>query len=276
MIVFPNCKINLGLHIVAKREDGFHDLETCFYPVPLHDILEVITLKNEKPGTIRLVQSGITIEGNEEDNICVKAYRLLNTLYPGIPAIQLNLFKQIPMGAGLGGGSADAAFFLQLMNSLFELNIPSSGLTTIALQLGSDCPFFLLNKPCMATGRGENLKEISLNLQGWKLLLINPGIHVSTADAFKGANPQKSFIDLEEQLMQPVENWKNKVRNQFEETVFPKFPVLQKIKEELYQAGAIYASMSGSGSTLFALFKTQSEKAEQIAKDCHFYKWLSL
>lgn len=255
MIVFPNCKINLGLHITAKRADGYHDLETVFYPVPLKDALEIVTLPAEKKEAIEFTQSGLSIEGAPTDNICIKAIQLLRQHFRDLPGIRVHLHKQIPMGAGLGGGSADAAFLLQAIDKKFNLGINPAKLSELALQLGSDCPFFLLNTPSLARGRGEKLEAINVSLKGYKILLINPGIHVSTATAFKGVQPQPNQQPLKEIIELPLTQWKKLLKNQFEETVFPQYPALQKIKEELYTLGAIYAAMSGSGSTLFGIFE---------------------
>lgn len=255
MIVFPNCKINLGLHIVAKRSDGYHDLETVFYPVPLKDALEILPLPPAKKGAIEFSQSGLSVEGAPTDNICVKAIQLLQDNFPELPGIKIHLHKQIPMGAGLGGGSADAAFLLQAINKKFNLEINPPRLGELALQLGSDCPFFLVNKPCVAKGRGEILQEVKVDLSNYKIVLINPSIHVSTANAFKGVQPQSNSQPLNDIIALPPAQWKNKLINQFEETVFPQYPSLQKIKEELYAMGALYAAMTGSGSTIFGIFE---------------------
>ena len=185
MIVFPNCKINLGLNILCKRDDGFHDLETVFFPVGLHDILEILPSRNN---TTQLTVTGI-LPGKPEDNLCMKAFNLLKKDYPQLPEINMHLHKAIPPGAGLGGGSADAAFTLQLLDTKFNLNISEKKMLEYALQLGSDCPFFLINKPCLATSRGEVLEPVNLFLSGYKILLINPGIHINTGEAFKQIKP---------------------------------------------------------------------------------------
>lgn len=272
MIVFPNCKINLGLHILAKRADGYHDLETVFYPIPLQDILEIILLPSEKKGIIELTQSGITVEGDLSNNICVKAYYLIKNHYPHLPGIKLHLHKQIPMGAGLGGGSADAAFLLAALNEKFELRIPHQQLSEMALELGSDCPFFLYNKPCIAYGRGEKLEAVSVNLSGWKIVLINPGIHISTADAFKGVQPRQAIPSLKEIIKLSPLVWKNRLVNQFEETVLTQHPALSQLKKELYTLGAVYASMSGSGSTIFGLFDRTVNLPREFINRHAFYR----
>ena len=250
MIVFPNCKINLGLNILRKREDGFHDLETVFFPIDLQDALEIIPTPNKTQITV----TGIAA-GNPENNLCLKAYHLLKKDYPQLTEINIHLHKAIPIGAGLGGGSADAAFMLQLLNEKFNLNISPDKLFVYALQLGSDCSFFLLNKPCLATGRGEVLEPINMPLSGYKILLINPGIHISTAEAFKKIKPAIPAKKIKDIILQPIETWKRELSNDFENYVFERYPLIKKIKEDLYKAGAVYAAMSGSGSTIFGIFK---------------------
>ncbi|MDQ2862096.1 MAG: 4-(cytidine 5'-diphospho)-2-C-methyl-D-erythritol kinase [Bacteroidota bacterium] len=250
MVTFPNCKINLGLNILKKREDGFHDLETFFLPVALCDALEI--LPSNKKTTITV--TGIPA-GKAEDNLCLKAFYLLKKDYALLPEVQIHLHKIIPIGAGLGGGSADAAFTLQLLNKKFELNIAEDKIFDYALELGSDCPFFLINKPAYATGRGEQFEHINLSLSGYKIALVNAGIHVSTADAFKNIKPGIPIEGIKDIIQQPIETWKEALKNDFEKYVFEKFPQVKKIKEDLYNAGAAYASMSGSGSTVFGIFK---------------------
>lgn len=250
MIVFPNCKINLGLNILRKRDDGFHDLETVFFPIDLRDALEIIPSPNKTQITV----TGIAA-GNPENNLCLKAYHLLKNDYPQMPEINIHLHKAIPIGAGLGGGSADAASMLQLLNEKFNLNISPDKLFVYALQLGSDCSFFLLNKPCLATGRGEVLEPINMPLSGYKILLINPGIHISTAEAFKKIKPAIPAKKIKDIILQPIETWKRELSNDFENYVFERYPLIKKIKEDIYKAGAVYAAMSGSGSTIFGIFK---------------------
>ncbi|MBI3138616.1 MAG: 4-(cytidine 5'-diphospho)-2-C-methyl-D-erythritol kinase [Sphingobacteriales bacterium] len=255
MIVYPNCKINLGLHILRKRADGYHDLETVFYPTRLNDILEIIP---GHPGgqtdTIAFTQSGIEIAGPPADNLCVKAYRLLKNDFPDLPPVQLHLHKIIPSGAGLGGGSADAAFTLKLLNDSFNLGITAGKLIEYALQLGSDCPFFILNQPCLAGGRGEKLEKLELSLQGYQLLLVNPGIHIHTGKAFAALHPALPSKPLKEIILQPVHTWKEELVNDFEKAIFAAYPAIAAIKDQLYQAGCHYASMSGSGSTVYGLY----------------------
>ena len=249
MIVFPNCKINLGLHVTRKRPDGFHDLETIFYPLPVNDALEVITHT-----TLQFESSGIPVPGNAEDNLCLRAFQLLQSGFPQLPPVSIHLLKNIPIGAGLGGGSADAAFMLQLLNQKFQLGLTEAALVDYAAQLGSDCPFFIVNRPCYATGRGEIMEPIPLDLSGYSFLLVHPGIHVNTGWAFKQLTPGTPAHSLREVIQTPVELWKDVLTNDFEIPVFQAHPVLGDIKEQMYSSGAIYAAMSGSGSAVFGVF----------------------
>jgi len=248
MISFPNAKINLGLNITEKRADGFHNLETVFYPVGWSDVLEFV-ISSE----FRFTTSGIPIPGDPESNLVVKAYRIFKEEF-GLPAVKIHLHKNIPFGAGLGGGSSDAAFMLRMLNRTFELHLSDEKLIGYAAKLGSDCPFFILNKPVFATGRGELMNIVNMTLNGLFLLLVKPPFEVSTAKAFQGIVPRKSEIPLMEILSLPVHFWKDKVVNQFESSVFQAYPETGHIKEQLYNLGAIYASMSGSGSCVFGIF----------------------
>jgi 4-diphosphocytidyl-2-C-methyl-D-erythritol kinase len=254
LVSFPNCKINLGLNILSKREDGFHDLATVFYPVPITDAVEIVTAPSNA-SSINYTNSGIAVDGNIEDNICSKAYHLLKKDFPQLPAITLHLHKSIPMGAGLGGGSADGAFTLQLLNNKFKLNLSNEQLMKYALQLGSDCPFFMINKPCFATSRGEVLKEMAIDLSGYQLIIINPGIHINTAWAFSQITPALPKRSIESIIQQPIASWRSELINDFEIPVFEKHPAIKAIKETLYINGAIYAAMSGSGSSIFGIFE---------------------
>ncbi|SFF11719.1 4-diphosphocytidyl-2-C-methyl-D-erythritol kinase [Chitinophaga sp. CF118] len=249
MIVFPNCKINLGLHVIRKRPDGFHDLETVFYPLPLTDALEVIS-----PGTLSFTSSGIPIPGNTADNLCLKAWHLLKRDFPTLPEINIHLHKHIPIGAGLGGGSADAAFILRLLNNRFQLSLTEEQLIQYAATLGSDCAFFIRNEACYATGRGEILESIALDLGSWSFVLVDPGIHVNTGWAFSHITPKVPAQSLRNSISGPVENWKTTIINDFETPVFNAHPELGKIKEQLYAHGAVYATMSGSGSAMVGIF----------------------
>lgn len=249
MIVFPNCKINIGLHILRKRPDGFHDLETIFYPLPVTDALEVLS-----PGALQFSSSGIAVPGTVDDNLCLKAWRLLKAGLPDLPEVNIHLHKHIPIGAGLGGGSADAAFMLQLLDAKFQLGLSREQLIGYAARLGSDCAFFIANQPCYATGRGEVLEPVTLDLGGYSLLLVYPGIHVNTGWAFSRITPREPATSLKQSLAQPVSAWKDLISNDFEAPVFSAHPVLAQIKERLYEAGALYATMSGSGSAMVGIF----------------------
>ncbi|OMP77160.1 4-(cytidine 5'-diphospho)-2-C-methyl-D-erythritol kinase [[Flexibacter] sp. ATCC 35208] len=249
MIVFPNCKINLGLHIVRRRADGFHDLETVFYPLQLTDALEVLS-----PGTLQFNSSGIAIPGAADDNLCLKAWHLLKKDFPSIAEVDIHLHKHIPIGAGLGGGSADAAFMLMHLNQRFQLGLTTEQLVEYAAALGSDCPFFVLNKACYATGRGEVMTPVELDLKGWTFVLVYPDIHVNTGWAFKQLTPGEPDISLLEVIKRPVEEWKGLMKNDFEIPIFSAHPELAQIKEEMYRQGAVYATMSGSGSSIVGIF----------------------
>ena len=249
MILFPNCKINLGLNIIRKRPDGFHDLETVFYPLPFFDVLEVL-----QSDRFEFHHSGVQIPGNEKNNLCVKAWLLLKKEFPDLPELKIWLHKHIPIGSGLGGGSSDAAHVLNLANELFEMDLSNEQLFTYALKLGSDCPFFLLNRPCLARGRGEILDIIPLDLSAYSFMIVNSGIHVDTAWAFSQANPTLPTMPIDKIIVEPIANWKSLLWNDFERPVIQHYPGLGKIKDKLYGAGAIYASMTGSGSSIYGIF----------------------
>jgi 4-diphosphocytidyl-2-C-methyl-D-erythritol kinase len=271
MIVFPNCKINLGLNILRKREDAFHDLETVFFPLAFHDILEILPA----PGNITLFTVTGILPGKSEDNLCIRAFNLLKQDHPQLPEINMHLHKTIPPGAGLGGGSADAAFTLQVLNTKFNLAVPGKKMMKYALQLGSDCPFFLINKPCLGTGRGEVLQPVNVSLPGYKILLINPGIHINTGEAFRQITPIVPAKKIKDIIQQPVETWKAELVNDFEKIIFNNYPLLKKIKEDLYENGAIYSAMSGSGSTLFGIFN-KDFPVNYPAEPAYFYKLFDL
>ena len=253
MIVFPNCKINLGLRILRKRSDGFHDLETVFYPLQLRDALEIVSVEKKTQYT----NTGMLIEGKKDDNLCIKAYQLLKNDFPQLPDLQIHLHKAIPVGAGLGGGSSDGAFTLKLLNKKFNLGLSVDQLLDYALRLGSDCPFFIVNKPCFATGRGEFLEVIKADLSEYKIVLVNPGVHVSTLWAFTQITPSLPDKSIKEIIEQPIATWKDELKNDFEEPIFKAHPEIKAIKEQLYEAGAIYSGMSGSGSAIYGIFKKE-------------------
>jgi len=263
MISFPNAKINIGLNITEKRTDGFHNLETVFFPIGWSDALEIA-----KSDQLQFSTSGIPISGSPESNLVMKAYSLLRNDFD-LPALKIHLHKQIPFGAGLGGGSADGAFMLQMLNKTFHLNLSTEQLLEYAAVLGSDCPFFILNKPVFATGRGEVMHEINLNVKGLYLLLVKPPVEVSTAEAFQYVVPQKPTASISELINLPVQDWKNNLMNQFESSVFPQYPEISNIKRQLYEFGAVYASMSGSGSCVFGFFNELPESLGNLFPASH-------
>lgn len=259
MIVFPNCKINIGLYVTNKRNDGYHDIETVFFPLPLTDALEIIP-SPEQDEEVVFTMSGIKIAGSTIDNLCVKAYRLLKEQFPALPPVKMHLHKVIPIGAGLGGGSADGAYALSLIKKYFQLPLSDDEMMQYALQLGSDCPFFLINKPVFASGRGENFKDVQLPidlLNDYKICIVNPRIHIHTGLAFAGITPAQPSYNLRQSVSLPIAEWKSTIFNQFETTVFAKYPEIEKIKNEMYNNGAVYASMSGTGSTVYGFFKAK-------------------
>ncbi|KAA6327910.1 4-diphosphocytidyl-2-C-methyl-D-erythritol kinase [termite gut metagenome] len=252
MITFPNAKINLGLNIIEKRADGYHNLETVFYPVPIEDALEIKVADNPVHKII-LYQSGAAIAGKAEDNLAVKAYRLLDNNFH-LPPIEVYLYKHIPSGAGLGGGSADAAFMVKLLNERFGLHLNVQELEGYAAMLGADCTFFIKNTPVFAEGVGNIFSPVSLSLKGYGLAVVKPDVFVSTREAFSLIRPRKPEHALKDVITRPASEWKGLMRNDFEESVFPQYPLIGEIKAELYKRGAVYASMSGSGASVFGLF----------------------
>lgn len=266
MITYPNAKINLGLNIVEKRPDGYHNLETIFYPINLQDALEVTLLEGEKEYELTL--SGTPIEGNPEDNLVVKAYRLLKEDYPHIAPVDIHMYKHIPTGAGLGGGSADAAFMIKLLNDKFNLGLSIEEMENYAARLGADCAFFIQNKPVFASGIGNIFEPIQLSLKGFFLVLVKPDIFVSTKDAFSLITPKMPVQSLKEIVRMPVETWRATMKNDFENSVFKKFPEIAAIKDKLYDMGAIYASMSGSGSSVYGIFREQVEFVDEVFSGC--------
>lgn len=265
MILFPQAKINLGLNVHFKRPDGYHELSTCMVAIPLYDILEILPASK-----FSFQSSGLLVNGNLEDNLCVKAYQLMVENF-SISPVQMYLRKQIPMGAGLGGGSADAAFVLSALNEMFELNCGIDQLESFAAKLGSDCPFFIRSIPQMAKGRGELLEPISLDLKGYFLYVVNPSIHVSTKEAYDGITFVKHENTIETILAHDFREWKSALKNDFEVSIFHKHPILEQIKATFYEHEALYASMSGSGSTMFALFK---EKPDSLFDNASWSQWI--
>jgi 4-diphosphocytidyl-2-C-methyl-D-erythritol kinase len=259
MLVFPGTKINLGLTITHRLKSGYHALESVFYPLRFSDVLEVVPTQ-AKETTFHF--SGIPIPGELEDNLVFKAWDLIEKKH-AIKPVSIHLYKRIPMGAGLGGGSADAAGAIHALNSLFRLDLPLEKQLDYAQRLGADCPFFLLRTPSYATGIGEILEPINLNLKGYKILLIMPGIHVSTKDAFGGIQPKPIKPSPRDIIDNPPNYWKKRLRNAFERSVFEKFPVLHSIKNEIYDLGACYASMTGSGSCIYGIFENEIPKLSE-------------
>ena len=266
MITYPNAKINLGLNITEKRPDGYHNLETVFYPINLQDALEVKLLEGE--GEYTLKTAGTPIEGDPDNNLVVKAYRILKQDFPEMKAVDIHMYKHIPTGAGLGGGSADAAFMLKLLNEKFKLQLSTEQLEGYASKLGADCAFFIRNKPVFASGIGNIFEPIELSLKGYYLVLVKPDIFVSTKDAFAHIKPKAPQHSLKEIIRMPVETWRATMKNDFEESVFYKFPEIAAIKDKLYDMGAVYASMSGSGSSVFGIFREQVEFVDEIFSGC--------
>ena len=294
MIVFPNAKINIGLNVVAKREDGYHDIETVFYPVLLQDALEIKLMRPLDPAQIRKrIEAGLLVQpddvfmpyrilpkkeeipccslemtGNEfpfkaADNLVVKAYVMLQQDFD-LPSIDIKLHKHIPSRAGLGGGSSDCAFMISLLNRRFNLRMRESMMERYAARLGSDCAFFITNTPSLATGRGEILNPINLSLKGYTILLVKPDVSVSTAEAYGGVTPHKPEISLAEAVVRPVSEWKDCVFNDFEPSVFAKYPLLADIKQKLYDLGADYAAMTGSGSTIYGIFRQPLDNPAEL------------
>ena len=260
MITFPNAKINLGLNIIEKRPDGYHNLETIFYPIHLQDALEVTRReKNDAPYTLHV--KGTAIEGKPEDNLVVRAYELLKKDHD-IPPVDIHLFKHIPTGAGLGGGSSDAAFMLKLLNEHYNLQLSDNQLEDYAATLGADCAFFIKNTPTYAEGIGNIFSPIELSLKGYRIMIVKPDVFVSTREAFANIRPHRPEYPVREVIRRPVAEWKDTLINDFEASVFPQYPVIGEIKEELYHQGAIYASMSGSGSSVFGLFAADTTLPE--------------
>lgn len=268
MIVFPNAKINIGLNITEKRSDGFHNIETVFYPIGLSDILE-INISDK----IKFENTGLTVENKKlENNLCYNAYESLKKDF-SFDSIEIHLHKIIPFGAGLGGGSADASFTLKALDSLFELRLNNKTLLNYAEKIGSDCPFFVLNKPAFASGKGNELTAIDLNLKGNFLGLVHPGIHVNTTKAYSKIKPNKQSESLSELIFQPINKWKELIKNDFEDSVFKEYPEIENIKNKLYDLGALYASMSGSGSAVYGIFKNEIDLRAQF-NNCFVYTQL--
>lgn len=257
MLRFPIAKINLGLNVVERRPDGYHNLETVFYPVPIQDALEVQLMDDGFPSAVDcdIKVSNIAVEGDEQRNLVVRAYHLLKKDFPDLPRLHTHLYKNIPTQAGMGGGSSDGAAMVLLLNEAFHLGLSAQQMIDYVAQLGADCPFFILNRPAYAEGIGEKLMPIDLDLKGWTLAVVRPAIPVSTKEAFSLITPCRPERNCKEIVMQPVESWRELLTNDFEKSVFALHPEIGAVKDELYRMGAVYAAMSGSGSSLFGLFR---------------------
>lgn len=266
MLTFPNCKINIGLSVIRKRTDGFHDIETLFYPIPLCDVLEIVISKNHKT---KFYSTGLSIPGLAEDNLCLKAYQLLKTDFE-IPDVEIHLHKVIPMGAGLGGGSSDAAQTLILLDKLFDLKFSKSQLLEYASKLGADCSFFIINKPVFAYEKGDKFKNINLSLRGYYIIIVKPNIHINTAEAYKHIKPNPNHYLSHLLIEKPVMKWKKFVKNDFEKGIFDENSEIKKIKSQLYEDGAAFASMSGSGSAVFGLFEQPIDLSKKF-ENCFYW-----
>ncbi len=271
MLFFPNAKINIGLNITRKRPDGYHDIETIFCPVSLSDVLEFVVAPDAPSGNVIYTASGIPVDGNSENNLCVKAYHLLAQKF-NLPALQVHLHKIIPMGAGLGGGSSDGAFMLKMLNENFKLGLSEEQLCDYASKLGSDCAFFIKNRPLFGYERGNRFRELPVFPSYMHIVLVNPGIHVGTAEAYAGVSPAKPIHSVEDLIQRPVEEWKDQLVNDFEKSVFRKHHSIGVIKDKLYDTGAVYASMTGSGSTVYGLYKETAPDLEAVFPDCFVWK----
>ena len=258
MIVFPHAKINLGLNVVRKRADGFHDIQSVLVPIPLCDVLEVVVDPVLAPGEVVFNRSGLSIAGAIEEDLCMKALRLVEQQRP-LPGLRMHLHKVVPSGAGLGGGSSDGAHVLRLLNDLLQLGLKKEELFQMAASLGSDCPFFLHHGAQLAEGRGERLSPITVDLKNWWLVLVNPGVHVSTAEVYRNTTPTGTEIDLAAVLSHPPNRWNGALVNTMEPYVLSAYPAVAHVKKQLLDFGAAYAAMSGSGSCVFGLFRERPE-----------------
>jgi 4-diphosphocytidyl-2-C-methyl-D-erythritol kinase len=270
MIVFPNAKINLGLSVVGKRKDCYHNIETVFYPLPLRDALELIIAPD---GRQEFSASGIAIPGNPDHNLCLKALNLLQQDFK-LPSVKIHLHKAIPLGAGLGGGSADAAFMIKLINQVFDLKLTTAQMQEYAGKIGADCPFFIENKPTFAFGKGDMFLPAEINLSGYFAVVVKPDLNVSTAAAYAGIIPRKPAVAVKEIINLPIEKWKENLKNDFEETVFKKHPEIGIIKDLLYKNGALYASMSGSGSAVYGIFGKEVDPEKYFGAHICWKGWL--
>ena len=269
MITFPVAKINLGLNVVEKRADGYHNLQTVFYPVPIMDALEIVPMSDGFPSDVDcdLKVTNITIEGDEQRNLVVRAYQLLKADFPDLPRVHAHLWKGIPTQAGMGGGSSDCGYMIRLLNETFDMGLSSEQMQQYAARLGADCAFFIESSACYAEGIGERLQPIDLDLSGWYIGVVRPDIPVPTKEAFSRIHPHYPALNCRDVVKQPVETWRDRLTNDFEESVFVLHPEIGAVKEQLYKMGATYAAMSGSGSALFGLFKDEPDALRQTFPD---------
>ena len=274
MIVYPNAKINIGLNVVSKRADGYHNLETIFYPINICDALEITyqTSKNTALSRDELTVHGLPIIDSDcDNNLVLKAVQLLRSRGYNFPFLEIDLLKKIPMGAGIGGGSSDATHTMLLINELFDLKISKSETILLSSQLGADCAFFVDNKPKYAEGIGDVLEEVKLDLSEYYIYIVKPDVFVSTKDAFENINPHPSNISLKEAIKQPITEWKKLIVNDFESTIFPKYPIIKEIKETLYALGAEYVSMTGSGASVYAISIDPIRDFEKHFNNCYLW-----
>ncbi|HUH32942.1 MAG TPA: 4-(cytidine 5'-diphospho)-2-C-methyl-D-erythritol kinase [Daejeonella sp.] len=265
MIIFPNAKINLGLNVISRREDGYHNIETILYPIKIQDAVEII-----EADEMLFTSSGIKIPGNPEANLCLKAWYLMSEDID-LPKVHIHLHKQIPVGAGLGGGSADGAFCIRLLNEKFDLSLTAEKMEDYSRRLGSDCAFFIKNQPVVARGKGDEFERIDLSLESYFVVLVMPSVHVNTAEAYQSIRPKVSGSVLEDLAGLSVERWKDVLVNDFEFPVFKSHPLISEIKDELYRKGALYASMSGSGASVYGIFKDQIRMPDLERENFVFY-----
>lgn len=270
MVSFPPCKINLGLNIISKRPDEFHNILTCFYPVPWYDVLEIVEAKR-----FSFTVSGLPVPGPEQDNLCVRAYEILKKDFD-LPPVSIHLHKIIPIGAGLGGGSADAAHVLRILNHLFDLGLSDEASKEYAAGLGSDCAFFIEDKPMLGRGKGDLLSDVALTLKGKFLVIVKPDVHVSTAEAYADTSPGDPETELRIILEKhPIGEWKTLLKNDFEGTVFKRFPIIENIRRNVYVHGAAYAGMSGSGSSVFGIFENAVDLKKEFENVTYWSGYLS-
>ena len=267
MILFPNAKINVGLYITEKLKDGFHNIETVFLPIALCDILEIVENKKATQ-SVTFSVSGLAIPGKQENNLIVKAYELLKKDF-NLPSVSVHLHKAIPMGAGMGGGSSDGAFMLKGLNEMFSLGINADKLKDYASCLGSDCPFFIYNIPAVGRKKGEDLYALSIDISGLYIVTVTPPVFINTAEAFGNITPLPPDIKIEDEISKPPAEWKYRIRNMFEDYVFALHPSVKNIKDTLYNKGALYASLSGSGSTVSGIFN-QSPNLSGVFPENYF------